>query len=49
MVNTPEFRKGLQDQGMSAVANTPAEAQSFVAREKQRWDQVIAAGKITAN
>ncbi|KOC30273.1 ABC transporter substrate-binding protein [Comamonas testosteroni] len=49
VVNTPEFRKGLQDQGMSAVANTPAEAQSFVAREKQRWDQVIAAGKITAN
>jgi tripartite-type tricarboxylate transporter receptor subunit TctC len=49
VVNTPEFRKGLQDQGMSAVANTLAEAQSFVAREKQRWDQVIAAGKITAN
>lgn len=49
VVNTPEFRKGLQEQGMSAVANTPAEAQSFVAREKQRWDQVIAAGKITAN
>ena len=49
VVNTPEFRKGLQEQGMSAVANTPVEAQSFVAREKQRWDQVIAAGKITAN
>lgn len=49
VVNTPEFRKGLQEQGMSAVANTPAEAQSFVAREKQRWDQVITAGKITAN
>lgn len=49
VVNTPEFRKGLQEQGMSAVANTLPEAQSFVAREKQRWDQVIAAGKITAN
>ena len=49
VVNTPEFRKGLQEQGMSAVANTTVEAQSFVAREKQRWDQVIAAGKITAN
>ena len=49
VANTPEFRKGLQDQGMSAVANTLAEAQSFVAKEKQRWDQVIAAGKITAN
>ena len=49
VVNTPEFRKGLQEQGMSAVANTLPEAQSFVGREKQRWDQVIAAGKITAN
>jgi len=49
VVNTPEFRKGLQEQGMSAVANTLPEAQSFVVREKQRWDQVIAAGKITAN
>lgn len=49
VVNTTEFRKGLQEQGMSAVANTTVEAQSFVAREKQRWDQVIAAGKITAN
>ena len=49
VVNTPEFRKGLQDQGMSAVANTVPEAQGFVAKEKQRWDYVIEAGKITAN
>lgn len=49
VVNTPEFRKGLADQGMSAVANTLPEAQSFVAKEKQRWDRVIAEGKITAN
>lgn len=49
VVNTPEFRKGLADQGMSAVANTLPEAQSFVVREKQRWDRVIAEGKISAN
>lgn len=49
VVNTPEFRKGLQEQGMSAVANTLPEAQIFVAREKKRWDSVIAEGKITAN
>ena len=49
VVNTPEFHKGLADQGMSAVANTLPEAQSFVAREKQRWDRVISEGKITAN
>jgi tripartite-type tricarboxylate transporter receptor subunit TctC len=49
VVNTPEFRKGLEEQGMSAVANTLPEALSFVAREKQRWDQVITEGKISAN
>lgn len=48
VVATPEFRKGLEDQGMSAVANTLPEAQAFVAREKQRWDRVIAEGHITA-
>ncbi|WP_417283586.1 Bug family tripartite tricarboxylate transporter substrate binding protein [Comamonas sp.] len=49
VINTPEFRKGLQDQGMSAVANSLPDAQAFVAREKKRWDHVIAQGQITAN
>lgn len=49
VVNTPEFRRGLEEQGMSAVANTLPEAQSFVAREKQRWGHVITEGKISAN
>ncbi|MBS0610708.1 MAG: tripartite tricarboxylate transporter substrate binding protein, partial [Proteobacteria bacterium] len=49
IVNTPEFRKGLEEQGMSAVANTLPEADAFVAREKKRWDQVIAEGKISAS
>lgn len=49
VINTPEFRKGLADQGMTAVANTLPEAQSFVNKEKQRWDRVIAEGKISAN
>lgn len=49
VVNTPEFRKGLEEQGMSAVANTLPEADAFVAREKQRWDHVIAEGRISAN
>ncbi|WAT87342.1 Bug family tripartite tricarboxylate transporter substrate binding protein [Delftia acidovorans] len=48
VVATPEFRKGLQEQGMSVVANSLPEAQSFVAREKQRWDRVIAEGHISA-
>ena len=49
VINTPEFRKGLADQGMTAVANTLPEAQSFVSKEKQRWDRVIAEGNISAN
>ncbi|MBS0293394.1 MAG: tripartite tricarboxylate transporter substrate binding protein [Proteobacteria bacterium] len=49
IVNTPEFRKGLEEQGMSAVANTLPEADAFVAREKKRWDHVIAEGKISAS
>ncbi len=49
VVNTPEFRKGLEEQGMSAVANTLPEADAFVSREKKRWDHVITEGKISAN
>ncbi|WP_411860279.1 Bug family tripartite tricarboxylate transporter substrate binding protein [Cupriavidus sp. TA19] len=45
---TPEFRKGLEEQGMTPVANTREAARKFVAEEKGRWDQVIARGKISA-
>lgn len=45
---TPEFRKGLEEQGMTPVANTRDAARKFVAEEKSRWDQVIARGKISA-
>ncbi|MCY1219871.1 hypothetical protein D9M72_318630 [compost metagenome] len=45
---TPEFRKGLEEQGMTPVANTRDAARKFVAEEKGRWDQVIAKGKLSA-
>jgi tripartite-type tricarboxylate transporter receptor subunit TctC len=45
---SPEFQKGLLDQGMSPVANTRAEAVAFIAAEKARWDEVIAKGGIVA-
>ena len=48
IVNSPEFRKGLHEQGMSAVANSTADARNFVAQEKKRWDRVIAEGNISA-
>lgn len=48
IVATPEFTKGLQDQGMSPVANTRDAATRFIAAEKQRWDRVIQQGRISA-
>lgn len=45
---TPEFRQGLEEQGMTPVANTRDAARKFVAAEKSRWDAVIAKGKISA-
>ncbi len=49
VVLSPEFRQGLQAQGMSPVANTRAEAAQFIAQEKQRWDQVIAQAQLSLN
>ena len=49
VIQTPEFRKGLEDQGMSAVANSLADAQTFVNSEKVRWDRVIQEGKVSAD
>ena len=49
VINTPEFRKGLEDQGMSAVANSLADAKTFVTSEKARWDRVIQEGQVSAD
>lgn len=49
VVNSPEFRKGLQEQGMTPVANTRDAAAKFIVSEKQRWDKVIAAAKLTVD
>ena len=49
IVATPEFRKGLEEQGMTPVASTRAEAARFVEAERQRWNQVIQAGQLTAD
>ena len=49
VVNTPEFRKGLADQGMTPVVNMRDVATKFIASEKVRWDKVIEEGKLAAN
>jgi tripartite-type tricarboxylate transporter receptor subunit TctC len=48
IVASPEFQKGLKDQGMTPVANTRDEAEQFIAAEKRRWDEVIRKGAISA-
>jgi len=48
IVAAPEFRKGLSEQGMTAVANTRDVATRFIAAEKLRWDKVIQQGRIAA-
>lgn len=48
IVAAPDFTKGLQDQGMTPVANTRDAASRFIAAEKQRWDRVIQQGRISA-
>ena len=49
VVATPAFQKGLQDQGMTPVASPRDVAASFITGEKQRWDKVIAEGKLNAD
>lgn len=47
-LNSPEGRKRLADQGLEAVANTPAQASQLAAAEMQRWGEVIKAAGIKA-
>lgn len=49
IVSAPEFRKGLEEQGMTPVANARETARSFIAAEKLKWDKVIAQGKLNAD
>lgn len=47
ILGTPEFKKGLLDQGMTPVGNSRDAARQFVAAEKAKWDKVILQGKIS--
>lgn len=48
VVSAAEFRQGLQEQGMAPVASARDAATRFIAAEKQRWDEVILKGGISA-
>lgn len=43
----PDFRKGLENLGMTPVGNSPSEARAYISKEKARWDKVINTAKIT--
>lgn len=47
VLSTPDFAKGLLDQGMTAVGLSREAAKQFVVAEKAKWDKVIQAGKIS--
>ncbi|HEY1225808.1 MAG TPA: tripartite tricarboxylate transporter substrate binding protein [Ramlibacter sp.] len=44
---SPDFRKSLEEQGMTPVGNTRDEASHFITAEKARWDKVIREGHVT--
>lgn len=42
----PEVQETFKNLGFEVLANTPAEADAFVAKEIDRWAQVVKAGDI---
>lgn len=45
----PEVAKGLNDQGIEVVANTPEQFSQFLQQELAKWKAVIETGKITVD
>jgi tripartite-type tricarboxylate transporter receptor subunit TctC len=48
-LNAPETKKRLNDLGLDAVGNTPAQAAKLVDEEIQRWSAIIKAANIKAD
>lgn len=49
VLRDPDVQSRLAGQGMVAIGNTPAEFTRQIATELQRWGQVVARRKLTAN
>ncbi len=45
----PDTQARLAAQGMKAVGNTPAQLQTAIAAESQKWEKVVKNRKLTAN
>ncbi|GAA4343408.1 tripartite tricarboxylate transporter substrate binding protein [Pigmentiphaga soli] len=45
-VQTPEFRDRLLREGSDVVGNTPEEFAAYIARDRERWAQIVKAGNI---
>ncbi|MCM5679035.1 tripartite tricarboxylate transporter substrate binding protein [Schlegelella sp. S2-27] len=48
-LNDPQARKGMTEVGFEIVGNTPEQFSRFQQQEFARWQQVIQAGKISAD
>jgi tripartite-type tricarboxylate transporter receptor subunit TctC len=47
VLNDPQVKQTLSDQGFEVVANTPEQFTQFLTQELARWKQVIETGRIT--
>jgi tripartite-type tricarboxylate transporter receptor subunit TctC len=48
VLNSPETRRHIEDQGMTVIASTPAQFDTFVKSAIQRWAKTIADAGIQA-
>ena len=45
---TPAFKEKMAQMGAVATGSTPQEMDTFIARERERWEKIIVESKITA-
>jgi tripartite-type tricarboxylate transporter receptor subunit TctC len=49
IVRLPDVKTRLDQQGMEAVANTPAQLQKFMAEQNEQWSKVVRAAGVKAD
>jgi tripartite-type tricarboxylate transporter receptor subunit TctC len=48
ILRTPEVQQKISEQGAVPSADTPAEFDSFIRAETEKWNKVVKAAKLTA-
>jgi tripartite-type tricarboxylate transporter receptor subunit TctC len=49
VLKQPDMAEKVREQGFDIVANTPEEAQSFMAAEVERWGKLVREANIKAD